>query len=85
MNEPIQKTIPVEVSEDSCNSCLDFIASDAMLDRYDEISGWKLENYQRNPVFQNSQQYGDILFTLGNPLCRPTSNKRQSSRQPPGS
>jgi hypothetical protein len=50
---------------------LDFISSDETLDRYDEIivaSGWRLENYRRNPVFQNSHQYGDILFTLGKAL-----------------
>ena len=48
--------------------CLDFVASDSTLDRYGEIitaSGWQLQNYQRNPVFQNCHQYGDILFTLG--------------------
>src|SRR4029077_875409 len=50
---------------------LDFISSDQTLDRYAEIisaSGWKLENYQRNPVFQNSHQYGDVIFTLGRAL-----------------
>jgi phage head maturation protease len=48
--------------------CLDFISSDASTDRHTEAinpSGWKLDNYRRNPVFQNSHQYGDILFTLG--------------------
>ena len=52
-------------------SVLDFIASDESLDRYREIisaSGWKLENYQRNPVFQNSHQCTDILHTLGRAL-----------------
>ncbi len=47
---------------------LDFVCSDETLDRYNEIisaTGWRLENYHRNPVFQNSHQYGDILFTLG--------------------
>jgi HK97 family phage prohead protease len=47
---------------------LDFVSSDETLDRYDEIisaSGWQLVNYQRNPVFQNAHQYGDIIFTLG--------------------
>jgi HK97 family phage prohead protease len=47
---------------------LDFIASDETVDRYGEIisaSGWQLDNYRRNPVFQNAHQYGDILFTLG--------------------
>ncbi len=52
-------------------SSLDFISSDESLDRYDEIisaSGWKLANYQRNPVFQNAHKYGDIIFTLGKAL-----------------
>ena len=50
---------------------LDFIASNETLDRYDEIicaEGWRLDNYRRNPVFQNAHQYGDIIFTLGKPL-----------------
>jgi hypothetical protein len=50
---------------------LDFIASTGALDRYDEIiepGGWRLENYRRNPVFQNAHQYGDIIFTLGRAL-----------------
>jgi len=55
----------------SDGAVLDFIASDETLDRYDEVisaAGWKLENYRRNPVFQNSHQYGDIIFTLGKAL-----------------
>ena len=50
---------------------LDFIASSETLDRYDEIllaSGWRLEHYRRNPVFQNAHQYGDVLHTLGKAL-----------------
>ena len=50
---------------------LDFIASSGALDRYEEIitpAGWQLENYRRNPVFQNAHQYGDIIFTLGKAL-----------------
>ena len=50
---------------------LDFVASDESLDRCDEVicpSGWRLETYRRNPVFQNAHQYGDILFTLGKAL-----------------
>jgi HK97 family phage prohead protease len=42
------------------------------LDRYKEVisaDGWKLDHYQRNPVFQNAHQYGDIIFTLGKALC----------------
>ncbi len=59
------------ISENSCNSCLDFISSDETLDRYNEIiqaSGWKLSGYHRNPVFQNAHQYGDVIFTLGKSL-----------------
>jgi hypothetical protein len=50
---------------------LDFISSDETLDRYDEIistSGWRLDTYRKNPVFQNAHQYGDIIFTLGRAL-----------------
>jgi hypothetical protein len=50
---------------------IDFVSSDATLDRYDEIIspvGWRLDNYRRNPVFQNAHQYGDIIFTLGKAL-----------------
>jgi HK97 family phage prohead protease len=50
---------------------IEFVASDETLDRYEEIivaSGWRLEAYRRNPVFQNAHQYGDILFTLGKAL-----------------
>src|SRR5438105_1657634 len=61
-----------KVGEGGSSGCtLDFIASDETLDRYDEIisaSGWRLENYQRNPVFQNAHKYGDIIFTLGKAL-----------------
>jgi phage head maturation protease len=50
---------------------LDFISSDETLDRYDEIispSGWRLDAYRRNPVFQNAHNYGNVLFTLGKAL-----------------
>jgi hypothetical protein len=50
---------------------IDFLSSNDTLDRYDEIilpQGWRLENYRRNPVFQNAHQYGDIIFTLGKAL-----------------
>jgi hypothetical protein len=53
------------------NPCLEFVASNETLDRYHEIlsvTGWRLEHYRRNPVFQNAHQYGDILFTLGRAL-----------------
>lgn len=50
---------------------LEFRASNRTLDRYREIiepEGWRLDNYRRNPVFQNAHQYGDIIFTLGKAL-----------------
>ena len=67
----LRGAIPVEIREDSCTGCLDFISSDETLDRYNEVisaSGWNLSNYQRNPVFQNAHQHGDIIFTLGRAL-----------------
>jgi len=60
-----------EISDNSCNTCLDFISSTSTLDRYHEIidpAGWRLDSYRRNPVFQNAHNYGDILFTLGKAL-----------------
>jgi len=66
--------IQVEASEPAGSDgkpIIQFTSSDETLDRYDEIiaaSGWKLENYQRNPVFQNAHQYGDIIHTLGRAL-----------------
>src|SRR5437879_6540077 len=59
------------------SSTLDFISSDETLDRYDEVvsaKGWKLLHYQRNPVFQNSHQYGDIIHTLGRALTTEVRN-----------
>src|SRR5512140_1178994 len=50
---------------------LDFYSSDETVDRYHEViraSGWRLESYRRNPVFQNAHNYGDIIFTLGKAL-----------------
>jgi HK97 family phage prohead protease len=60
-----------EPAENNGRPILDFLCSDETLDRFDEIivaTGWKLENYRKNPVFQNAHQYGDILFTLGRAL-----------------
>jgi hypothetical protein len=62
---------PIENRKSKIENCLDFISSDSTLDRYSEIispSGWRLETYLRNPVFQNAHQYGDIIFTLGRAL-----------------
>src|SRR6266699_5413832 len=71
----LRGTMPVEVRDTSdptdSSDTLDFISSDETLDRYGEIiqaSGWKLSSYNRNPVFQNAHQYGDVIFTLGKAL-----------------
>src|SRR6266404_2981214 len=64
---------------------LDFIASDETLDRCDEViqaGGWRLDAYQRNPVFQNAHQYGDIIFTLGKALI--TEIRYRTPREAPG-
>ena len=81
----IRSTIHTEIREDAGNSCLDFISSDETLDRYQEVisaSGWKLANYQRNPVFQNAHQYGDIIFTLGRALITEVRGGRTSTSSP---
>jgi hypothetical protein len=67
------------------SSVLDFISSDDTLDRYHEIiapSGWQLTSYKRNPVFQNSHQYGDIIFTIGKALITEIRPGGTSSASP---
>src|SRR5262249_55343942 len=67
----------------SSSPTLDFIASDETLDRYGEIisaRGWRLENYRRNPVFQNAHQYGDVIFTLGRALVTEVRDGRLYQR-----
>lgn len=64
-------TAPTTTTTETAPPVLEFIASSEHLDRYDEVivaSGWRLEAYRRNPVFQNAHQYGDIVFTLGKAL-----------------
>lgn len=66
--------LPAEVREpgDAAGQpIIEFISSDESLDRYDEVilaSGWRLDNYRRNPVFQNAHRYADVLCTLGKAL-----------------
>jgi hypothetical protein len=67
--EVVRAQLGISVTPDSADSDLLHIrASDETLDRYKEVivaSGWRLENYSRNPVIQNAHQYGDIIFTIG--------------------
>jgi hypothetical protein len=65
---------------------LDFVSSDATLDRYHEIispAGWNLAAYQKNPVFQNAHQYGDIIFTLGKALVTEVRRSADASSASP--
>ena len=58
-------------ASDSKSAVIDFLVSSQAVDRYEEIiipAGWRLDNYRRNPVFQNAHQYGDVIFTLGKAL-----------------
>ena len=65
----IRAQLAIEVTPDGADADLLHIrASDETLDRYKEVivaSGWRLDNYLRNPVIQNAHQYGDIIFTIG--------------------
>jgi HK97 family phage prohead protease len=65
----LRATLQVKVTPDDKDpDLLTMRASDDTLDRYDEIiqaDGWKLDNYNRNPVIQNCHNYGDVLFTIG--------------------
>jgi HK97 family phage prohead protease len=61
-------TVKASVPEDGQGAMVDFRSSDETLDRYNEIiqaSGWKLENYKRNPVVQNAHNYWSITDTIG--------------------
>ena len=62
---------PTTPADSQALAVIDFVSSSATLDRYEEIirpEGWQLDNYRRNPVFQNAHQYGDVIFTLGKAL-----------------
>src|SRR5436190_2188538 len=69
LNHCIRAQVAVQATPDSTDAdILHIRATDEILDRYKEVivaSGWRLENYQRNPIIQNAHQYGDIIFTIG--------------------
>ena len=71
LRQGVHTTVQEADSSNASSTTLDFISSSEALDRYNEIilaDGWTLDNYRRNPVFQNAHQYGDIIFTLGKAL-----------------
>lgn len=48
--------------------CMDFIASDDRVDRYDEVieqGGWQLDNFRANPVIPDCHDYSSITRILG--------------------
>ncbi|HKQ38270.1 MAG TPA: HK97 family phage prohead protease [Verrucomicrobiae bacterium] len=75
----LRAELPVDVKPDPTDAdILHMRASDETLDRYQEVivaSGWRLENYLKNPVIQNAHQYGDIIFTIGQALKTWVSGK----------
>ena len=75
----LRAELPVDIKPDSNDAdILHIRASDETLDRYQEVivaSGWRLDNYRKNPVIQNSHQYGDIIFTIGQALNTWVSGK----------
>jgi hypothetical protein len=79
------ETLPVVPpnSETRGGAIIDFTASDETVDRYEEVicaSGWRLEAYRRNPVFQNAHQCGDVLCTLGKALITEVRDGRLFQR-----
>lgn len=69
----LRTAVPIKVSvpSDTEDAVIDIRVSDETLDRYGEIilaSGWRLDNYRKNPVIQNAHQYGDVTFTIGRAL-----------------
>lgn len=61
----VKTSVPADAGEEPV---VDFVSSDETLDRYNEIicaSGWVLDRYQKNPVFQDSHDYSTILRTIG--------------------
>ena len=55
------------VPDDSQGPIIEFRSSDETLDRYNEritVSGWKLDNYRKNPVVQNAHNYASVSDTI---------------------
>jgi HK97 family phage prohead protease len=68
------QTLPLAITasfEKGDANIIDFVASTAALDRYQEViepEGWQLDRYRQNPVFLNSHRSGDIGQVLGRAL-----------------
>ncbi len=65
-----QTSVPPDTDHAPPNA-LDFRSSDQTIDRYQEIitvAGWKIDNYRKNPVFQNAHRYWTVADTIGKAL-----------------
>ena len=68
--EMLCRGLPVEIGMPAGNDepLLQVTASDETVDRYHEVlsaDGWKLDQYQRNPVFLNAHDSYDVLSVIG--------------------
>ena len=67
---------------------IEFRSSDETLDRYNEritVSGWKLDNYRKNPVVQNAHNYCSVSDTIGKSLLTEIRNADTPTHQDAGS
>ena len=76
----VKTSVPVDAGEDPV---VDFVSSDETLDRYNEVicaSGWVLDRYLQNPVFQDSHDYSTILRTIGRAVVTEVRNGKLFQR-----
>lgn len=69
-------------SADMPDNCLDFIASDETVDRYNEVikqDGWQLDNFMANPVVPDCHDYSSIAKILGRDVL-PKSQQVQNGK-----
>jgi len=80
----LRSQLSVEVSMPGTEEAiLDFVASDATLDRYGEVieqTGWELANYRKNPVVVDSHDYGSISRVIGQSLITEVRNGKLLNR-----
>lgn len=68
VREPSDMPMPGMPGSPDDGPCMDFIASDGTVDRYNEVidqSGWLLDNFKTNPVIPDCHDYSSISRILG--------------------
>jgi HK97 family phage prohead protease len=63
--------------------CLDFIASDGGVDRYNEVidpAGWQMDNFRANPVVPDCHDYSSITRILGRAIAVDVQDGRMVNR-----